>query len=433
VLNFNRIRLFSFPFIRLILIGLAIALASGFSFLLFATEYAPLFIVGIVLSFIILSICIKQPSVALCISLFVILLPDGLLPATVQSYLNRSLTIITFGVFLLNYFQYKRRIVISSSAFFMIVFLLWSMVTLFWTQSIDTSLHYLQRYLLRFLLFLFLFPNLIRSMKELKFLIGTLAFSGWILALVSILLILTTGYAGGSRLKVLEENENSLGIGLLISLIGVLYLALDKQSRYQNIYKIFSYIYLVIVIFITGLSGSRGSAISLVMTIIMFIFWKSTRQWGILGLLIIGFGLIAAPIAFSTTLDRFAIIAGDTLLGGREALWQAAWRTIQLHLWNGVGIGNAPIAIIPFVRLLRSIGGSESVAIHNPVLAIWAETGLPGLFLYLCVVGSAVWIFLKIFLLNRRKKSVSRIVFTSCWVCFYWIYVFMDKRWRNGI
>jgi putative inorganic carbon (hco3(-)) transporter len=290
----------------------------------------------------------------------------------------------------------------------MIVFLLWSMVTLFWTQSIDTSLHYIQRYLLRFLLFLFLFPNLIRSMKELKFLIGTLAFSGWIMALVSILLILTTGYAGGSRLKVLEENENSLGIGLLISLIGVLYLALDKQSRYQNIYKIFSYIYLVIVIFITGLSGSRGSAISLVMTIIMFIFWKSTRQWSILGLLIIGFGLIAAPIAFSTTLDRFAIIAGDTLLGGREALWQAAWRTIQLHLWNGVGIGNAPIAIIPFVRLLRSIGGSESVAIHNPVLAIWAETGLPGILFYLGVLVSAMWSFRQQYL--RLRGSGSHIV-----------------------
>jgi O-antigen ligase len=40
--------------------------------------------------------------------------------------------------------------------------------------------------------------------------------------------------------------------------------------------------------------------------------------------------------------------------------------------------------------------------LHNPVLVIWAETGLPGLVLYLAVLASAVISFLRQYLQSRR-------------------------------
>jgi putative inorganic carbon (HCO3(-)) transporter len=96
------------------------------------------------------------------------------------------------------------------------------------------------------------------------------------------------------------------------------------------------------------------------------------------------------------------------VLGGREALWQATTRLILDHPWGGVGIGNAPYAVMPYVRLLRSVLGHEAVAVHNPVLTIWAETGILGILLYLGVLGSAVGSFARQY--RRHHRSGSRLL-----------------------
>jgi putative inorganic carbon (hco3(-)) transporter len=119
-------------------------------------------------------------------------------------------------------------------------------------------------------------------------------------------------------------------------------------------------------------------------------------------MLILAFGVAVAPFIFSTTLERLAIVRGDTLLGGREALWQAASKLILEHPWSGVGIGNAPYAVLPYLRPLRSILGLDWASLHNPLLTIWAETGFVGLLFYLAVLGSAVWSFLRQYLHSRR-------------------------------
>jgi putative inorganic carbon (hco3(-)) transporter len=236
-------------------------------------------------------------------------------------------------------------------------------------------------------------------------LMKTLAITGWLVASVSVVSVITGGYEFGSRLKVFGENENALGISLLISLIGVIWLALNSKLRYNKTYKTLSYIYLIFIIVIIAFSGSRGSAISLVVTLFVLLMWKSTRRWGGVGLFLIVLGLFIMPHIFTTTIERFLVTRGDTVLGGREAIWLATWQLIQRQPWTGVGIGNAPLIVTPLVRLMRSIGG-ESTSIHNPVLAIWAETGLPGLLLYLGILGSAVWTFAKTYIYYKSQKSL---------------------------
>jgi O-antigen ligase len=49
----------------------------------------------------------------------------------------------------------------------------------------------------------------------------------------------------------------------------------------------------------------------------------------------------------------------------------------------------------------------ETVSIHNPVLAIWAETGILGVSIYLGVLGSAVWSFVRHYLIIRKLGSHS--------------------------
>jgi O-antigen ligase len=117
------------------------------------------------------------------------------------------------------------------------------------------------------------------------------------------------------------------------------------------------------------------------------------------------------------------------VLGGREALWQAAWLLIRDHLWRGVGIGNAPYAVMSHLRLFRSVGGEESAAIHNPVLAIWAETGIAGLVLYLGVLGSAIWSFIRQYRRHRQAGAHSLLPYYALVSCVFLGYM---SSWIKG-
>jgi O-antigen ligase len=279
------------------------------------------------------------------------------------------------------------------------------MVTLLWAEDLNRAVIILQTYALRFILFLFLIPNEIRTRHNLNGLMNTLALAGWVLMAASAVTVLLEGYTPGTRLKVFGMNENGMGILALVTMIGVLWQAVQLSQRHQWLKKLVSSTFLLGTIALVAMSGSRGSAVSLVVTLLAFCFWKPTRSWGVIGLIVLVLGLILAPFLFSTTLERFAIERGDTLLGGREALWQASWKLILDHPWDGVGIGNAPDAIIPYARLLRSVLGYKRVVVHSPPLTIWVETGIVGILLFLGVLGSAVWSFAEQYLRHRRSDS----------------------------
>jgi O-antigen ligase len=140
---------------------------------------------------------------------------------------------------------------------------------------------------------------------------------------------------------------------------------------------------------------------------LVLLFWRQTRLWGILGLVILVIAVISAPFILSTTIERFVDRSWDTPLGGRESLWSAAWLLIRDHPVAGVGIGNASYAMMSYIRLFRSALGFESASVHNPVLTIWVETGLPGLLLYLGVVASSVISFARQYL-DCRKLGAQR-------------------------
>jgi O-antigen ligase len=126
-------------------------------------------------------------------------------------------------------------------------------------------------------------------------------------------------------------------------------------------------------------------------------------------LLILVVAVVSAPFAFSTILARLEVERGDTRLGGREALWRAAWLLIRDHIWWGVVMGNAPYEVTNYLRMFRGVWQYDRVAIHNPILTIWAETGIPGMLLYLGVLGSAVWLFVRQYR-RHRKAGVAWLV-----------------------
>jgi O-antigen ligase len=222
----------------------------------------------------------------------------------------------------------------------------------------------------------------------------SLAIAGWVFVFVGIGTILIVGYEVGSRMEVLGGNENTLGGLFPVVIVGVIWPAIRSTGTRKRIFSILSFVFIFLSFILVGLSGSRGGAITWLITMIVFLFWRQTRTWGIAGLITLLITVLFMPIILSTTVERFYVTATDTFLGGREVLWQAAWLLIRDNPFLGAGIGNAPYALMPYLRGFKSILGAEWASIHNPILAIWADAGLPGLFLYLAVLGSAFYSFL---------------------------------------
>lgn len=331
-------------------------------------------------------------------ALFVALLPVGLILPSVHSILNRLTAVLALFTWLCCNFS-GRRFIWSLSISLMLGFLVWSCITLYWADNLDAGGTVLLAYTMRFLVFLLLIPNLIRTREELNGLMHTLALSGWVLLLVSAANILFEGYTPGTRFKLLSENENALGILALLMMLGALWPALRPTRQHGMRRNILATIFLLLTMGLVAVSGSRGSAISLFVTLLAFWFWKSTRRWGKLGIYLLVLVIAVAPVVFMATFDRFVSSmegdSRDTVLGGREVLWQAGLEIIGTYPFLGVGIGNSAFEMVPLVKQPVTSEQQEGAPAHNPVIAVWSETGLPGIVLYLGVLISACWSFVQ--------------------------------------
>jgi putative inorganic carbon (HCO3(-)) transporter len=386
----------------LIFVAILGLIAAGITYLAQASPSMVIMIAAVLVGCILVVIWMRTPVLALYTTLIVISLPAGLIPDSIQSNLNRSLTVVAFLVWAIQVITQRRRINWTRTSLLMLAFLLWSVLTMLWAQDLGVARDKLGGYALRFILFFLLISNEIKSQKSLNSLMYALAIAGWIYIAVGIFTLLTQGYQVGSRFKILEENENAIGTLFPVVLVGVIWLAKRRSNPRKALWLFLSILFLCLSLVLVGLSGSRGSAITWVITVLALLLWRDTRPWGIVGLILLAMAAISAPFILSTTIERFIGNTGDTMLGGREAIWQAASLLILDHPLTGVGIGNSPTAMMSIILMFRSVYGASSVSIHNPVLTIWAETGLPGLFLYLGVLASSLWIFYRQFIHYRN-------------------------------
>lgn len=388
----------------LVMLVIILAIILGASFLVISSPFAPLVILAGVIGIYLLFMCMRKPVWAIYFTIFVLLLPSGLIPAVITSLFNRVATVLAFIVWIFFFIGKRPRLVLTLSTGFMFCFLIWSAISLSWASNQAEGIVAIQTYALRLIFFLLLLSNEIRTKPNLERLMNVIALSGVLLEVISVAYIILQGYVPGSRLQVLQVNENELGIDLLIALPGVLWWASRPSKRFTHLKKYLAALFLLVAIALTGLSGSRGSAISLGITILAFMIWKSTRRWGILSLATIGVALIVLPFVFSTTLERFLGSPSDPLLGGREYIWPAAWQLIKEHFLIGVGIGNSSIRVIPYMINNGAPWVSlVSEPLHNPLMVIWADTGIVGLIFYLGVLVSASALFLIDYFWSRKK------------------------------
>jgi O-antigen ligase len=383
----------------------------GFASYVSDSAFSPLLVSAGIFMPVLGVVLLSNPILALKFAIFIFLTPGQiirLIPVTLLAdYAPVLAQLVACISFLINILVYRRRIVWTQTAIFILLFLVWSTITLFWAENLSIAYVQLLSHVIGLTLVL-LIVNEVNSPSRLNGMMRTLARINWLLLVACLGTAVFEGYSFGTRLSVLGLNPNSLGPLVLVTMPGALWQTTSQAGNWKTRKLPGLILYFFLVISLVAMSGSRGSAISILITFLLFIFWKSTRTWGVLALTILILAVLIVPSIFSSIQARFTILPEDTLLGGREVIWHVTWRLIRDNPWLGVGIGNAPYAIMPNLRLYRSILGMESAAIHNPILAIWAETGTLGLMLYLGILASAIFSFLVQY--HRSRTTSSQIL-----------------------
>jgi O-antigen ligase len=166
------------------------------------------------------------------------------------------------------------------------------------------------------------------------------------------------------------------------------------------------------------LVGRVAAGIGLVMTGVAFI-WTGSRG-GFLAALVVGLYFLAAystialrwrVLATGASVVLFAATASDAYWDkmrsivhpqedynfasqeGRKAIWGRGIDYMLDHPLFGVGAGNFPTAegtISPRAEVQSRGHGLKWGAAHNSYVQIGAELGIPGLLLFLAMIGSAV-------------------------------------------
>ena len=362
---------FYFPFYVLIILDIFLFLSAAFLYFVF------------------------KPVYVLYCAIFILLLPIGFIPPNIHSYINRSLAVFSFLVWLLDTISNNKIVRFSYCTLFMLCFLAWSAITLLWAKRFDMGFIILQAYTLRFLLFIVLVPNLINTKESIDGLMKVLALNAVLMMFFVLYNLLLGGFTPLNRNSLFSENENSVGLLFLISSIGIIWLTIKPSQRFRRTATIISIFIILTAIILIAMSGSRGSAISLLVLLTFFLIWKTTRIWGMSGIVILILLSISTPTLFQTTLQRFIKPTSETLLGGREKLWRGGLELIGTAPICGIGIGNASFEI----QSILNIRGDyiQGASIHNPIITVWAETGIIGIAFYLATLLISIFLFVKNF------------------------------------
>jgi exopolysaccharide production protein ExoQ len=137
-------------------------------------------------------------------------------------------------------------------------------------------------------------------------------------------------------------------------------------------------------------AGSAGAVASLLVVMVLYFAFFLTWRWPVAFTLLFVFAAAAvlAGMLLATDVDTFALLGRDSTLEGRTSIWDVSLAMVadSLLLGHGYYAGTSEFA----GPRLKEIFGPAVTDAHNGYLSILLETGVVGLFLFLCAVLSVV-------------------------------------------
>lgn len=267
------------------------------------------------------------------------------------------------------------------------LFILWNIVSIWWTLGVDETVEHIKTYLqlatLAWILWdLYTTPNALRAALQ-AYILGAFVSVGSTIS----------NYLAGQRISDFEErytgaglNAGDLALILTLGLPIAWYLATSTGNSIKgHVLRLVNYAYIPGALFATMLTASR-TALFMIVPALLYIIGTANRLRPFFRILILVV-LIAAlfvlqPYMPQSSVDRLATV-GDSItaldLGGRVRLWRASTAIFLEHPLWGIGSGalNVPTEL-------------GSVA-HNTFVSVLAELGLVGFTLFVVMLAMVVY------------------------------------------
>lgn len=280
---------------------------------------------------------------------------------------------------------------------FTLIFVLICFMTVYWSVDFDKSISRVVSHLLFFTMLVSV-SSYNYTNDELNYLKKCLINSSRISAIV---LLLTGKYTDGRLLLngAIIEDPNYLCGYFLFAISASIMNLISKKVTYK--YKIISAMEILVYIYITFATGSRGGLLSMISTIIFMIVFNNgfsknvIRKTVVVLLVLFVSAYYIVPLLSDTILKRFTI---QTILEsngtGRFDLWKSAITTFKnsnvLRQLFGYGTATSKTLIYTFSPYRYSV-------YHNVFFDNLVEIGVVGLLSYVIHIGS--------FLVNSIKSK----------------------------
>jgi O-antigen ligase len=303
--------------------------------------------------------------------------------------LFRTLAFSTLAMLIYNAVR-KRKIAKPANVEISIALLwIWCLLSLLW--SLDSELSTVQIFSTSLLAFLIFIATLRLSLSPKYWkLVGVFYVLGCVVASLTVVTSAVSFAAGGDgddRATVGELNANYIAYAIATSIPMALTLLNYQPQRW--LVKLATVLYVPVAMSAILLTGSRGALMAGGASVLLYFLLSMRRQFvaSIFLIALAGAGIyfffdyLPASVSDRMTFFSDALTqSGDTVdLSGREYIWPLAIQLFFENIFSGIGFG-----------AFRAVNG-DGISVHNAILTMAAETGLPGLILFGFTVAAVFW------------------------------------------
>ncbi len=301
-----------------------------------------------------------------------------------------------------------------------LLFLLWNIVSLFWSINTRQTLAKLETYA-QLTVMVFLIWDLYTAQYKIRIGMQAYVLGAYITVWSTISNYfsgVTTGRSG--RFSGFGFNENGLAMILVIGMGLAWYLAVSasvdgqKKLSWEYLLRLANYAFVPLALFAVILTASRTAVLS---TVPFFWFMLgSSTQLKPPSRLFLAVGMVAAllflqPLVPQTSIDRLSttrseLTEGD--LNGRRQLWEMGKEAFLEYPITGAGSG-----------VFRTITGGKVA--HNTYLSILTETGIAGFLFF------AVMVFTAVYQIRYQNKLLAVLWLT---IFFSWAIGITSMSWE---
>ncbi len=307
----------------------------------------------------------------------------------------------------------RRRLVLVPQPllYWVVAYGIWTLASLFWTVDGHRTYIGLSSLMIS-MSFALALATLISSRRELDVALYGVAISASIVGLVAMVIFMT---GGGARSAGFAGDPNFFAQYQVFAFPILLLLAVEAKRRWV---QILLFIGVMTSIGATFTTLSRGGILALIAVGALLLvlparsFFRSLSQKSLATIVVaLGVGL-ALTLSYTELSDRVnSLVTGQEAAGsGRVNEWRAAWSSAGDRPVLGLGFAAFPAVSN---ELVRDTPGTDlyhfderplGLFVHNAYLGSLAEVGIPGLILFLGVMGSTMRTLRRC---ARRAKQVG--------------------------